>query len=653
MGVLKKFAMIVSCVFLLPMASPATDDFSESPWAMPPAASIEDQFNNMPTKNVEGYPFTFSYWNNQVSPCSLMPFGWGCFIGDDPDWYRHYQGMNRVQAPDGTAYLYLARSGNVSKDVRDSPACWFGCGPDYPGEILVVQMGDRNRTGEALEENPTGTDNGLLQPRENDFTVRSIHLDGLVDGGFQWLSESGDDITHRISWKHSAGGQQVDNLLFIPLSRTCDYQPDRGHCLLSEEVRGAILVFKLADENDSDITPANPGVLCQIDYFNDLVSHSGYQQLPGIGNLAVTRTDEGGYLFAHTRGGGYRYDEAMTFYEVSEADLCSNAVPSADIDLPFINRAYVWNSENLQNMDGKTIGHRFWRLFDHIGVKCYLDWQAIDFVHGTDGNLYLIGTDTCVEASVPNNHVAGLYQIETLPDKYVVKVVSWFEYILDKPIDLGSFDAVGGVYVTPTNRLVIYSADHDNEGPVSILPPDLYCPGDQRCKGLEMGEFASRYHHPPEVIPQADEEVFTYKTTLFVLGSFTDDHADDQTWEVKIDWGDGNAEQVTRFIPGELGPVEHRYPIPGEYTVTMRITDDEGFSGTGSFDVIATEYTNGDDDELPPADVDKNKHNNNNGNRLSCTVSPNQNHKRLDPTLLIITTTALIYLGRRRRSACH
>ena len=215
---------------------------------------------------------------------------------------------------------------------------------------------------------------------------------------------------------------------------------------------------------------------------------------------------------------------------------------------------------------------------------------------------------------------------------------------LNDPVDIGSFDAVGGVYVTPTNRLVIYSGAHDNNWPVSIVPPDPPCPGDDRCRSLEMGEFASQYYHPPVVIPQADEEVFTYKTTLFVLGSFTDTEEDDQIWEVEIDWGDGNTEQVARTLPGELGPVEHRYRKPGEYSVTMLVTDMDGFSGTSSFEVIATEYVNGDGGGGGGGG---------DSNIFGCTIGPNIKRGGFDPTLISMIMIAFIYIGMRHRKARH
>ena len=74
-------------------------------------------------------------------------------------------------------------------------------------------------------------------------------------------------------------------------------------------------------------------------------------------------------------------------------------------------------------------------------------------------------------------------------------------------------------------------------------------------------------------------------STSFNLGSFTDPGAD-SPWAVDVDWGDGTPHTVFNATSaGSLGSQSHTYTNIGARTVTVRVTDKDGGSGSATFTV--------------------------------------------------------------------
>ena len=500
----------------------------------------------------DGYPFTFRYWNNELQE----------FIGQDPTMMTHYQGIHRVQGGDGTSYLYLTRNGNpITK------------GTDHPGEILIVEMGSRNLAGAGFEVNPSEQPLDMRQPLVEDHTVKSIILNGIDLPG--------------VDWKHPGSGQLVGDRLFIPAEKTCNYSSSEEHCVGDEDPRGAILVFNMSDPADLGVTPAEPQLMCQIQRFQYENRNDAFQYLPHIGTLAVTLMD-GTYLFAHTTGGSYNKETALTFYEIDETLLCTRQNLN---NQPVIERLGHWNADNLQNIYGVTIGEDAWRKEGtYGGVAKKLDWQMVNFLRDGNGDLYLIGTDKSKSSDIAvHDDWAKLFKVLRSGDDFTVQTVAKRHMYLSEPTDIGSFDAVGGVYVTPEGRLLLYSGGHDNKWPNFIFteayPYAFECSGDDRCQGLELGEFASNYFHPPVVTVPGEVEADEGNLTSFDGCSFTDAFTAGQGWEATVNWDDGSVDTVPTMPGGPL-PLEHLYEEgPSAYTVRVTVTDSDGFAGSGSFEV--------------------------------------------------------------------
>jgi hypothetical protein len=74
--------------------------------------------------------------------------------------------------------------------------------------------------------------------------------------------------------------------------------------------------------------------------------------------------------------------------------------------------------------------------------------------------------------------------------------------------------------------------------------------------------------------------------TLTRTGSFTDPGAD--TWTATVNYGDGSSVQPLPLNPNKTFSLSHAYPRFGSYRVQTVVTDQNGGSGSGSFQVKVT-----------------------------------------------------------------
>src|SRR5439155_13639447 len=65
-------------------------------------------------------------------------------------------------------------------------------------------------------------------------------------------------------------------------------------------------------------------------------------------------------------------------------------------------------------------------------------------------------------------------------------------------------------------------------------------------------------------------------------GSFTDPGTD--TWTATVNYGDGSGTNPLTLV-GKTFSLSHTYDDNGSYTVTVKVTDDDGGTGTASFTV--------------------------------------------------------------------
>src|SRR6266567_957336 len=75
-------------------------------------------------------------------------------------------------------------------------------------------------------------------------------------------------------------------------------------------------------------------------------------------------------------------------------------------------------------------------------------------------------------------------------------------------------------------------------------------------------------------------------STSFQVGSFTDPGANDNPWAVDVNWGDATTHTTfNQATTGSLGSASHTYADNGTYTVTVKVTDKDGGSGSKTFTI--------------------------------------------------------------------
>jgi uncharacterized repeat protein (TIGR01451 family) len=95
--------------------------------------------------------------------------------------------------------------------------------------------------------------------------------------------------------------------------------------------------------------------------------------------------------------------------------------------------------------------------------------------------------------------------------------------------------------------------------------------------------FTVSFNNPPEVDPAGDQTVDEGTSHLFSLGTFTDPDACDSSWEVRVDWDDGES---NNFAVTETGALawSHTFTDDGTYFVDVWVGDDEPPSASGLYD---------------------------------------------------------------------
>lgn len=89
----------------------------------------------------------------------------------------------------------------------------------------------------------------------------------------------------------------------------------------------------------------------------------------------------------------------------------------------------------------------------------------------------------------------------------------------------------------------------------------------------------------PAITALVSQTAFEAASQGFNLGAFTDQTADGP-WSIDVDWGDGTSHSVfTLSAPGALGSLPHTYADNGSHSVTIKVTDQAGNSGSRSFPV--------------------------------------------------------------------
>lgn len=223
----------------------------------------------------------------------------------DPSLCRHYQGVNRYNAADGTPYLLVSGSGH-----RGSGFCGAF---DEPAHVLIVRMGSRPKHGERLRSNRLNRFASVKDtpPPANDEAVTAITFDGT---------------NGTTSWEHGGDAQVVDGVWVVPMER----QPDNDDS-------GSLVFIDVED-------PENPAIITEFIYPFKL------------GVLGMTRDpNTGKYIIATSAGG----TDFIQWWETTGTDLRQLSSPSQ------LQLLQTWTVDNNANQAVRDKWEK-WQNFDLI-----------------------------------------------------------------------------------------------------------------------------------------------------------------------------------------------------------------------------------------------------------------------------------------------
>jgi hypothetical protein len=394
-----------------------------------PVASRADTYPPAPSSSANaGQPFASSvvaeYHNlaRRADPLAARKT-----IGPDATDCKHQEGITRKDAPDGTPYLFISRSG---KDP--GVACFVD---DEPGTIYVLKMGSRNRDGERMQTNLLPYDGSALKDRPNvasgeDVVVKAIKLG---TDGFP-------------SYMHPGGMQAIGDLLVIGTEDPID-NPGAS--------QATVMFVNVAD-------PANPEFIGQLD-IQDPGDEAGSDPV----GLTVVKDGDGQQHYLLVTAGGPANKE-VRFYR-SPVLTASDALDPTHWELvgtyTYVELTTCFGGSYLVDGSNWPIGTGFFDTGQH---------QMLNFVRqgDLDGPLFLFGgrRDGAIVNPFANEYL-DLYQVNLTADGLPMDCPlseiqngtrQMGQTSMGQPLDTGSFSAASSMYVSPAGELMVYEAPHEN-----------------------------------------------------------------------------------------------------------------------------------------------------------------------------------------------
>lgn len=348
----------------------------------------------------------------------------------DPSHCRHYQGMVRVDAADGTPYFLVTRSGNAPEDV---PLGACATGDDGLGNLVVVRMESRPKHGERMRSNRLSKDEAVSHtpppPEDRAVKVFSFVQGGIAEGVV--MPDKG--------YQHPGGMQLVGHTLAVAVESPqvyiqCTDPADSETCVYwADAMADSPTLIQFFDVS-------NPEAPVFKSEFAPVKSDGTHLGKAGV--VAFTPLPNGRYLMATTGGEG----RTVFFYRSSGSDLAS-----PDLTWDFVSSTHPEVDDDPQ----QTL--QFLREGD-INGDLYLAGVRGHPVFGSDhdkADLYR------VECATRNECVPG----EPVSQDIVRRgrVITTFPRSGNGRLANGA--AASTFYVAPSGELLLYVAEHDNDGP--------------------------------------------------------------------------------------------------------------------------------------------------------------------------------------------
>ena len=370
------------------------------------------------------------------------PLGFHIGESPDPSTCKHYQGLARIEGPDGTPYLIVTRSGNTPDVIPgpDDPICDDSPGETGDGSFVVVRMGSRDTHGERFRSNrqTKGASVNITPPDPRDRVATWFRFQG------------GNGFPH---YGHPGGMQTAGHMLALAVEH-------RYESSLPETV---VLFINMID-------PINPEIRSRFSVENEVGGKAGL--------VALTPLADGHYLMMVTGGS----NATLTFYRSTLTDLTSEHLSWIPLD--------SWYADTLRQVDPQNADYCRPGSTPSGGAclspdELYMggNWpttgggngnphQTLQFVreNAIDGSLFLAGA----RGRVLGDDFIDLYRVECdtplcLDGEQVRLRHASTRHLTSNPSfggeRLANFAAASTFYVSPSGELLFYATEHDNDGP--------------------------------------------------------------------------------------------------------------------------------------------------------------------------------------------
>jgi PKD repeat protein len=142
-------------------------------------------------------------------------------------------------------------------------------------------------------------------------------------------------------------------------------------------------------------------------------------------------------------------------------------------------------------------------------------------------------------------------------------------------VDYGEGDGPANLTLNPDKTFTL-NHQYQTAGTYTVT---VVVRDDEQATGTTMTTVT--VNAPPQIVPLSDSEI-NYQDDFLKSGSFTD--SDSTSWSATVDYGDGSGEQ-NLVLNGKDFTMDHLYPAVGTYTVTVKVTDNQGAVDTETFTV--------------------------------------------------------------------
>jgi hypothetical protein len=350
-------------------------------------------------------------------------------VAPEPGEYKHYQGIARVNAADGTPYFMITKAG-VGGPITG----------DESGYLLVARMGSRDHDGERLRTN------AYAATRAANLTQDQIVVSIPLNGTNGWPA-----------YRHPGGMQLVGNILAIGAEKP-----------YGDETGSATILF---------VDVSNPEAPRYIGKFNPphpdaRVDGTEVPLFPGgfgtdpVGFTAIKTADGKCCRYVIVAAGGDGNEQVRFF--LSEANL-----PDGSTDLaasPHWTETGRYTDDDLSGCMGTD-----WPISDDAlpGGQ----HQMLNFVRegGLDGQLYLIGARRDGVVVLDNPEYLDMYKVNLSPagipaacpldhrESTTFSQEGWGYGTTDV-----TFSAGTGIYISPTGEMIVYVTSHHADPVIRI-----------------------------------------------------------------------------------------------------------------------------------------------------------------------------------------